>query len=93
MGRVEVFKEVRRRKTKYVLLFLFVLVIMTLGILTVDSSVNHLMNDESSIKIFSVKNMGDAHLEICIMNKKLYVNIQYINRDIQWLKDALDKLF
>jgi hypothetical protein len=92
MGRLDKYKQIRNIKQKYLFsAFLFLLLLVT-GICIVDNSTNSLMGEGSSISIFAVKNHS-SYMEIIFMNQKLYVNTQYINRDMNRLKEKVSELF
>lgn len=91
MSRLEKYKQLRSLRQRYfisVLLFLFLLVT---GICIADSSINGLMVGSSGLNIFSVKNY-EGSLQIVFMNQKVYLNTQYIQRDLQNLRKEADRL-
>jgi hypothetical protein len=91
MSRLEKYKQLRSLRQRYfisVLLFLFLLVT---GICIADSSINGLMSGGSGLNLFSVKKYENS-LELVFMNKKLYLNTQYIQHDLQNLRREADRL-
>lgn len=68
-----------------VMLLFFILIT---GMWAVDSSTNYLMSGKHSFEIINVEN-NPEHIEITLMNKKLYINTKYINRDITKLKQKI----
>lgn len=91
MNRLEKYKQLRNLRQRYlisVLLFLFLLVT---GICITDSSINGLMAGGRSPGIFSINNYGSS-LEVVFMNKKIYINMQYIRRDLENLRKEADRI-
>jgi hypothetical protein len=93
LRRVEIYREARRHKKKYCLSLFLIFCILILGIIGVDYSTNRLMKDEKSISILSVRNIQDSYIEICIMNRSIYINTVFIRRDIQRLEEVLREFF
>jgi hypothetical protein len=89
MSRVERFKEIRDRRRKYILSVSFVLIIMILGICTVDYSVNTILLDEKRLSLVTYQTLGEDELQISILNNKIPVNTTFIKRDFQRLKNIL----
>lgn len=92
MGRVEKFRQKRNLRHKYLFGTIFLSILLTAGILSVDCSSNYLLKGRSGIAL-AVLNNRDSYLEIVLMNQKFYVNTQYINRDIERAGKELQKLF
>ena len=92
MSRVEKFKQKRNLRQKYVSAALLFFFLLTAGILSVDYSINYLMSGRQGIAL-AILNNKTTSLEITFMNQKFYVNTQYINRDLNRVKDELQKLF
>lgn len=91
-SRVERFRQkriTRKRTLAAILIFFFLLII---GIVTVDYGVNTLIDDDRNAAIIAVKNYDDS-VEIKLMNRRLILNKQYINRDLKYLKDKLNEIF
>ncbi len=92
MNRVQRLKEIkarRRRLTGFTVL-LFSLIFIGIGI--TDYSFNSLMENEKRIKIISFKNCGNSRLEISFMNKSIYMNTRFIERDLHNLKAKMLKI-
>lgn len=92
MSRVEKFKQKRNLRQKYVSAAFLFFFLLTAGILSVDYSTNYLVSGRHGIALIAL-NSKSASLEIVFMNQRLYVNTQYINRDLNKLKDEFQKLF
>jgi len=91
-SRVERFRQkriIRKRTITAILLFFFLL---TAGILVVDCGVNHLVDGGEGGAI-AVVNSTDYSIEIKIMNRRIFLNKQYINRDLKYLKEKLKEIF
>lgn len=91
MNRLEKFREIRRFRRKYISSFFLFFVLLVAGICIVDYSGNYLMQDERRITIASVKN-NRTNLEINLLNYKFYLNITYINRDIERIREAINRV-
>lgn len=88
---MEKFRQKRIIKKRYfaaLLLFVFLLVA---GLLTVDYTTNHLLLDRRQIAMAAWNNQKSV-IEITVMNKKIYVNTQYINRDLKNLREKFADL-
>ena len=92
MSRVEKFKQKRNLKHKYITAALLFFFLLTAGILSVDYSTNYLVAGRQGIALAALNNKTTS-LEIVFMNQKLYINTQYINRDLSRLKSKLQQLF
>ncbi len=85
MSRVEMYKAKRHRRQKCfgaVILFIFILIT---GILTVDHVTNSLVAGQQGFSIAAFKNRGDL-LEITFMNRTFFINTEYLNRDLEKLR-------
>ena len=92
MGRLEKYKQKRNLRLKYTMAALLFFFLLTAGILTVDYSTNYLINGQQGIALVAFNNKTSS-LEIVLMNHKLYINTQYVNRDLDKLKSELQRLF
>lgn len=92
MSRVEKFKQRRNLRQKYLSAAVLFFFLMTAGLLSVDYSTNYLMSGRQGIALAALNNKTTS-LEITFMNQKLYVNTQYINRDLNRFRVELQKLF
>jgi len=92
LGRLEKFKQKRNLRRKYFLAALLFFLLLTAGLLSVDYSTNFLINGQHGIAMVAFSNK-EANLEVAFMNKKLYINTQYINRDLKKLKKRLEEVF
>lgn len=91
MNRLEKYKQIRNLKQKYLLsIFLFVMLLVS-GMCIADYSTNKLMGEGNGINLFTMKN-NNSYMEIIFLNQRLYINTQYINRDIGRLKNEASKL-
>ncbi len=91
-SRVERFRRkriTRKRTIAAILLFFFLLFF---GIMTADYGVNHLIDDNKGAAIVAVNNYDDS-IEITLMNRRIILNKQYINRDIEALREKLSEVF
>lgn len=64
-------------------------IMIFIGILTVDYSLNTLMNGENCINVFTIKEVEDECYQIKIFNKSLYLNINYLEEDFNDLIKGL----
>lgn len=91
-SRVERYRQkriIRKRTITAILLFFFLL---TSGILIVDNGTNHLVEGNEGVAMATV-NSSDDIIEIKIMNRSIFLNKQYVNRDLQYLKEKLNEIF
>lgn len=91
MGRVEKFKELRNLRNKYLFSVFLFLLLLTAGICTADYSINGLMGGQRGLDIIVFKN-NNSYLEIKFMNQKIYLNTQYVSRDLDRLRQEVKKL-
>lgn len=80
---------IRKRTITAILLFFFLL---TGGILIVDYGTNHLVEGNEGVAMATVNSSNDF-IEIKIMNRSIFLNKQYVNRDLQQLKEKLSEIF
>lgn len=92
MSRLEEFRQKRSLRRKYLLAALLFFLLLSAGLLSVDYSTNFLINGQQGAEFISFNNKG-SNLEIAFMNKKLYINTQYINRDLEKLKKRFGEVF
>lgn len=92
MGRVEKFKEVRMTKVKFVASILLFVVILSVGIMAVDYSLNSIVTNNSTINVLKIVKVAENKLEIDFANKKYSLNTTYINRDLNRLKLRFSQL-
>jgi hypothetical protein len=92
MDRVEKFRQARNLRQKYIFSAIVFMFLLTAGICVADYSVNGLMEGSKGLAIIAVKT-NETDIEIEFMNQKLYINTQYINRDIGRLKHEVTNLF
>ena len=92
MNRVEKFKQKRNTRQKSISAAALLLFLLTGGLLSVDYSNNYLMTGHRGIAFIAMYNKPSS-LEIVFMNQSFYVNTQYINRDLNRLKNELHKSF
>lgn len=58
----------------------------------VDYGINHLVVGSEDGAIAAI-NSSDDSIEIKIMNRSIFLNKQYINRDLKHLKEMLNEIF
>jgi hypothetical protein len=92
MNRLEKFKQRRDLRKKYFLAAFLFLFFLTAGLFSADQATNSLMSGRQGIA-FAEWISQPAYLEIVIMNQKIHINTQYINRDLKRLEGELRKLF
>lgn len=91
-SRVEKYRQkriIRKRTITAILLFFFLL---ASGILIVDNGTNHLVEGNEGVAMATV-NSSNNFIEIKIMNRSIFLNKQYVNRDLQYLKEKLSEIF
>ena len=92
LNRVERFRHRRVLIKGYITAALLSLFFLTTGILTVDRATNLLVSGCQGVALAGVDSSSSS-LEITVMNQKIYLNTQYINRDIERLREKLRRLF
>jgi len=92
MGRVEKYRQLRNLRQRFILSAALFIILVTAGICAADYSINGLMMGGSGLNLMFVNDKGN-YIEIVFMNQKLYINTQYISRDIGRLKQEAAKLF
>jgi hypothetical protein len=88
---VEKFKQKRNLRQKYVAAALLFFFLLTAGIISVDYSTNYLLTGNQCMA-FAAVNSKASSLEIVFMNRKIYINTQYIKRDMKKLKNDLQRV-
>ena len=92
MNRVQRLKETKSNKRRFVGLAILFFSVILVGVSVVDYSFNSLMKNEKRLEIISYKSHSDSLLEVSIMNKKIYMNTKYIEKDFQKLKSKFSKI-
>lgn len=92
MNRLEKFKLKRCLRQKYLSAALIFLFLLTAGFMLADYETNTLITGHQGIEFISVENK-QTYLEIILMNQKIFINTQYINRDAERFKNELVKAF
>ncbi len=92
MNRVERFRHRRFLIKGYITAALLSLFFLTTGILAVDRATNQLVSGRQGIALAAFES-SESSLEITFMNRKIYLNTRYINRDMEHLREKLSQLF
>lgn len=92
MNRVEKYRQRRITRKKYISAALIFFFLLTAGIVTVDYATNYLVSGRKGFALAAFDS-HDTILEITIMNRKIYINTQYINRDLNKLRNEMSNLF
>jgi len=92
VGRVEKFKEARMTKFKFVSSITLFFIVLFIGIIAVDYSLNSIVINSSSINVLKIEKVSENKLEIDFANKKYNLNTTYINRDLNRLKQKLSQM-
>ena len=92
LNRVERFKQRRILIKGYITAAALSLFFLITGILAVDRATNQLVSGRQGIALAAFDSK-ESSLEITLMNQKIYLNTQYINRDMEHLRDKLSHLF
>lgn len=85
MSRVDIYKTNRHRRQQCIGAVILFVLILTVGILTVDQVTNDLVAGQRRFSIATLESRGN-YLEITFMNWTFYINLEYINRDIEKLR-------
>lgn len=85
LSRVEMYRTKRQTRQKCFGAVLLSALILAAGILTVDQATNSLVSGKQRFSIAEFKRNGDT-LEITIMNKRFSINTEYLNRDLERLR-------
>ncbi|MCX7921938.1 MAG: hypothetical protein N3B21_08005 [Clostridia bacterium] len=91
MSRVEKFRQARLVRIKCILLFMLFFLIAVAGLCVSDYSINSVMKNEKAVKLITFRNISNAYLEVNFLSKKTYINIKYIIRDYQKIKNKIKK--
>lgn len=91
MSRLEKYRQMRNLRQKYTVSILLFLFFLAAGICIADSSINGLMSGGTGAGIFSVTQYENS-IRIVFMNQELYLNTQYVRRDMKNLQNGLDRL-
>ncbi len=92
MGRVEKYKQLRNLRQRYVISVVIFVVLLTAGIGTADYSVNSLIGTGRGIRILNVSSNNNK-LEIDFMNQKFQFDLEYVNNDLEKLRQFLAGIF
>jgi hypothetical protein len=89
MGRLESFKQIRVTRRRYILSAFIFIMLMIPGICISDYSVNSILMNEKRIEIVGIKNVNNTYLELNLLKKKYYINIKYLQRDYEKVKNRI----
>ncbi|HHX18735.1 MAG TPA: hypothetical protein GX727_07735 [Clostridium sp.] len=93
MKRLEKYRAIRIARKKSLFMLLMCFVVISAGVLTVDYSLNALMNGENGIKLFAIEKIEDEYYQFKIFNKSLYLNTDYVKEDfnkfVEWANKSL----
>ena len=92
MGRVEKFRQLRTVRQKYIISVIIFVTLLTVGIGTADYSINNLIGVDEGLGIFSVNN-NNSKVELVFMNQKLKFDLEYVNNDLEKLRQLLAGIF
>ena len=92
LNRLEKFKLRRSLRKKYLSAVFIFFFILTAGLMSADYGTNTLMTGHQGIEFISFENR-QSYLEIILLNKKIYIDTRYINRDAERLKNELTRVF
>lgn len=92
MSRLEKYRLKRSLRRKYFAAALLFFFLLSAGLISVDYSTNYLINGMQGIAAVAFNNK-ETGLEVVFMNRKLYINTQYINHDLKKLKKWLKEVF
>jgi hypothetical protein len=88
LKRLEEYRQKKYRKRKYMLAIVIFLLILVIGVVEVDYSINKLISGENHSSMISVKQTAVNNYEIFILNKPLKIDTTYIKRDFAKLRQA-----
>lgn len=93
-SRLEKYRQIRKIKRMYAISVILFLGLLLSGVLAADTSINRLIKNEKGIGIISVnpveKDQG-LRYEIRIMNRSITLDLTYISRDIQRIRQHFGK--
>lgn len=90
--RLDVFRKQRKMKKKYILVIIISIILTFTGLISVDHSLNSIMNDSDNFKFISIKSVGDSYIVFKIMDKKYYLNTVYVKRDFHTIKSKIKSI-
>lgn len=90
MNRRDKFKQERVLQHKLKLTLFLCCVLLVAGICAVDYSTNVLMYNREALGFVKVDNYK-THLELSLFNEKVYINTQYLSRDLEKLVKLLGR--
>jgi hypothetical protein len=93
MGRVDNFKEARFTRIKMFVAVLTFMSVLTVGIFTVDYSINSIVSDTPKLEIIKVAEASSNMYTIDFANRKYNLNTYYLSRDINKIKKRLSEIF
>lgn len=92
MNRLEHFKEARKSRRKYVLSVSLLLIMVVTGFCIIDYSINSLMKNEKRISLVSYQYINEDRIEVNVLNNKFLVNISYIRRDFEKIRNMFGNI-
>ena len=96
MSRLEDFKKNRIVKKRFVSLLSLCFIIVVVGIYAADCSINTMIGGPQQIKVADIKSIDGGYVEVSFIDKKLYINTKYVNRDfskiIELIRSNYEKL-
>jgi len=88
VNRVEKYRRIREMKRRYILAVMLLFFILITGLSAVDSSNNYLMSGKRGIELVKIESQPE-YIRVSFMNRNIYINTKYINRDLRKLKKIL----
>jgi hypothetical protein len=89
LNRLDKFRQRRNLRQKYLFAASVFSFLLITGLLSADYGTNAMMTGNRGIELFSLVNK-QTYLEVTIFNQKVFINTQYINRDLKRLQGLLD---
>ena len=91
MGRLEKYRQRRILRQKYLFSIIIFVSLLSAGLCAADYSINSLLGGEKGLNLLSIRN-SDTSLEMVFMNQKMVFDTEYVNRDLDRIKQKLSEL-
>jgi len=84
--RLEIYRQKRIRRKRCIAAILLFVFMLAGGIIVVDKAINGLVSGRPDISLAAFENHGST-FEIRIMNRRILINTEYLNRDLERIKE------
>lgn len=89
MARKIRFRQQRLYEFKIIIVFVLFTAVIFFGLLAIDLNKNYVIYGEPRIELLQIKKLDSDVYEVNILNSNITLNLKYIKRDINNLKNLI----